>query len=70
MAGVSFAWTVIISCMRGALDGTQASQVLEAAGETTEQLKAAVCELPAAAKAAAASGGSVMLPSAAADSKQ
>jgi hypothetical protein len=64
---VSFAWTVIISVMRGALDGTNASQVLEAAGETTEHLKQAVCELPAAAKAAAASGSSVMLPSAAAD---
>jgi hypothetical protein len=69
VAGVSFMWTVIISSMRGAMDSTQAAQVLEAAGETTEQLKAAVCEIPAAAKVAAASSSSVMIPSAAADAK-
>lgn len=43
VAGVSFAWTVVISCMRGALDSMQQS------APTTAQLEEAVAQVAAAA---------------------
>lgn len=43
VAGVSFAWTVVISCMRGALDSMQQS------APTTAQIEEAVAQVAAAA---------------------
>eukprot|EP00878_Enallax_costatus_P017191 GHUV01018048.1.p1 GENE.GHUV01018048.1~~GHUV01018048.1.p1 ORF type:complete len:164 (+),score=53.53 GHUV01018048.1:1038-1529(+) len=58
VAGVSFAWTVIISVMRGALDGTKA------AAPTTAQLEEAVTHVAAAVAEPVASAAAAAAPAA------
>jgi hypothetical protein len=62
VAGVSFAWTVIISVMRGALD----SGKVAAAAPTTAQLEDAVASVAAAAVSTTAAADSLEQPAAAA----
>lgn len=56
VAGVSFAWTVVISVMRGALDGTKA------AAPTTAQLEEAVLQVAQAAAEPVAADSAVVAP--------